>query len=408
MRRPRSMSAGRGRMSADDLSPRATGDAPAPVTESGPLASLRSLPARIARVDRLLLLCVVIPTAIAALYFGILASDIYVSESSFIVRGAQPSAPAGALGSLLQSANLTRSLDDAHAVHDYIASRDALHGVDATLHLAEVYGNVAIDPLDRFGTLGFDRTFEALYRYYRRRVSADLDTSSSIVTLRVRAFTPGDAQRINAAILSLSEHFVNQLSERARADIVRFATGEVAAAEHRTQDAAVALAAFRADKLVMDPERQSAVELQQAAKVQDEYLATKTELAQLLSASPQNPQIPALRERLLILEREIDEQLRRVTGGSGSLSSKAAGYMRVSLEREFSERQLAAAMSFLESARNEAQRQQLYLERIVQPNLPDYAAEPRRLRGILVTFALGCIAWGILSLLMASIREHFD
>jgi capsular polysaccharide transport system permease protein len=55
----------------------------------------------------------------------------------------------------------------------------------------------------------------------------------------------------------------------------------------------------------------------------------------------------------------------------------------------------------------EALRQQLYLERIVQPNLPDYAMEPRRLRSVLVVFVLGMMAWGVLSLLVAGIREHF-
>jgi len=44
----------------------------------------------------------------------------------------------------------------------------------------------------------------------------------------------------------------------------------------------------------------------------------------------------------------------------------------------------------------------------VQPNLPDYPGEPRRIRTILIVLVLGLIAWGILSLLLASVREHHD
>jgi capsular polysaccharide transport system permease protein len=62
----------------------------------------------------------------------------------------------------------------------------------------------------------------------------------------------------------------------------------------------------------------------------------------------------------------------------------------------------------LEQARNEAQRKQLYLERIVQPNLPDVATEPRRLRSFLAVVALGLVLWGILSMLIAGVREHQD
>ena len=70
--------------------------------------------------------------------------------------------------------------------------------------------------------------------------------------------------------------------------------------------------------------------------------------------------------------------------------------------------QLASALASLESARNEAQRQQVYLERIAQPSLPDVAQEPRRLRSIAATFILGLVAWGILSMLVAGVREHQD
>jgi capsular polysaccharide transport system permease protein len=156
----------------------------------------------------------------------------------------------------------------------------------------------------------------------------------------------------------------------------------------------------------MDPERQSAAQLARVEKIEEQLTLTRTELAQLMSSSPQNPQIPSLRIRKSTLEQEVNEELARITGGGGSLSSKATGYMRVALEREFAEKQLGAAMTFLENARNEAQRQQLYLERIVQPNLPDEAVEPRRVRSVVVVFVLGVMAWGILSLLLAGIREH--
>jgi capsular polysaccharide transport system permease protein len=62
--------------------------------------------------------------------------------------------------------------------------------------------------------------------------------------------------------------------------------------------------------------------------------------------------------------------------------------------KTFAERQLAASLAALENARNEAQRQQLYLETLVQPNLPDKAIEPRRLRTVAMVFLLGLIVWG--------------
>ena len=65
-------------------------------------------------------------------------------------------------------------------------------------------------------------------------------------------------------------------------------------------------------------------------------------------------------------------------------------------------------MTSLETARNEAQRKQVYLERVAQPSLPDVAQEPKRLRNIIAAVILGFLAWGVLSILLAGVREHQD
>jgi len=112
-----------------------------------------------------------------------------------------------------------------------------------------------------------------------------------------------------------------------------------------------------------------------------------------------------------LLQSAIEAENSRVAGvgaGFGSLAGKAAEYQRLSLSKEFADRLLASALTTLEQARQDAQRQQLYLERIVQPSKPDKALEPRRIRSIVATFLLGLILWGVLTLLVGAIREHRD
>jgi capsular polysaccharide transport system permease protein len=224
----------------------------------------------------------------------------------------------------------------------------------------------------------------------------------------VKAFTAQDAANANRILLEQSEKLVNRLNERGRQDLIRYARDEVTQAEKAAKTAALALSDYRNAQNVVDPERQATLQLQQVAKLQDELIATNNQLSQLQSFTPANPQIPALRNRSRTLQVEMQNQSARVAGGSSSLANKAAGIQRLSLESEFANKQLASAMASLETARNEAQRQQVYLERIAQPSVPDVAQEPRRLKAILSIFILGLVAWGLSNMLLAGLREHTD
>ena len=144
------------------------------------------------------------------------------------------------------------------------------------------------------------------------------------------------------------------------------------------------------------------------SKLQDELIASRTQLAELRHYAPANPQVKSLRTRIASLQGQINNEVGKVAGNRRSLAGTVAQYQRLTLESELADKQLAAAMSSLIEAQNEARRKQAYVERIVQPNLPDSPTEPRRLRGILATFILGLIAWGIASMLMAGVREHKD
>ena len=367
----------------------------------------QSLKKRFSGINRLFLMTVAAPTVLATLYFGLMASDVYVSESRIVVRSPDRQVATG-LGALLKGAGFSRAQDDSYTVRDYVLSRDALKEIDDTLAVGKAFASDTVDRVSRFGGLDFDTSFEALHRYYQKKVDIQQDSASSITTLTVRAYAAQDAQNINQKLLELSEGLVNRLNERGRQDLISSAASEVAEAEAKSKSAALALSTYRNAKGVVDPERQATVQLQQVAKLQDELIATKTQLAQLKAFTPQNPQIPALQTRASTLQAEMAAETTKVTGGELSLANKAAEYQRLALEREFADKQLASALASLEQARSEAQRKQVYIERIAQPSLPDVALEPRRLRSIVATFVLGLVAWGILSMLLAGVREHQD
>lgn len=367
----------------------------------------RSLLDRLNIGNPLFVITVVIPTALAVLYYGFIASDVYVSESQFVVRSPDKPTTSG-LGVILKTAGFSNSGDEIYSAKAYVQSRDALRALNRNDEFKRAYTRPSVSLFDRFDPGGFYGSFEDLYQYYRKKISIEHDTTSSISTLTVRAYTPEEAVKFNRELLEMAEATVNRLNERGRQDLIRFAQTEVDDAKTKSRDAALNLARFRNVSGVVDPEKQAAVQLQMISKLQDELIASRNQLLQLRAFAPANPQIPVLRTKIAGLSRDVDVELNKIAGSSRSLSAAAAQYQRLQLESQVADKQLAASISSLEDARNEARRKQAYVERIEQPSVPDSADEPKRLRGILAVFVFGLIACGIISMLLAGIREHHD
>jgi capsular polysaccharide transport system permease protein len=371
-------------------------------------ARARRLAARAMRLNKLFVCLVVVPTALAVLYFGLLAHDVYVSEAQFVVRSVQRPMPTG-LGSLLQSTGLTQGSEDVYSVEAFLASRDALRSLEERHHLKRSFGSHRIDVLARFDPLGWDDSFEGLLRYYQKFiVTADLDSTSSILTLTVRAFSAEEAHAINEDLLSMSEDFVNRLNERARQDLVRFATADVDSAEQQERAAVVALSKYRNDHSLYDPGKQSDLQLQEVGALRAELVDTRKQLADVRALARDNPQIPALENRARVLSGAIGAEMGKVAGDRTSLSSKTPQYEAITLDRDFAGKYLGVALDSLEQSRANAMSQQLYIERITQPNQPDVAIEPKALRDMAATLLLSLIVWALVSLLVTAVREHTD
>src|SRR5688572_7923326 len=173
----------------------------------------------------LFLLTVVIPTALAILYFGVFASDVYVSQSAFVVRSPDKPSNRG-IGGLLEGVGFNSS-NEVYAAQDYIKSRDALRALNARARFETAYTTPDISLFDRFDPTGLFGSFEDLYRYFLGKVDVNFDSTSSITTLTVRSYNGRDAYRFNQQLLGLAEQLVNRLNVRGRRDLISFAQREV-------------------------------------------------------------------------------------------------------------------------------------------------------------------------------------
>jgi capsular polysaccharide transport system permease protein len=388
--------------------PAVPGPPPGPVVAPGLEPRLPPTAAEAARAlprRRGFVMAVIAPLILAAVYLFGFAADQYVSEARFMLRDRQGSSMANPLGDLLGAAAGASSGNDGIAVRDYLLSLDALNDLRRVADPVAIWRRAETDPIARLWWA--EPRDEHLLWHYRRMVSVLHEPTTGVTVIEVRAFTPEDSRMIAERLLMQAEAFVNRLSERMRTDSLLVARAEVELAERRVLAARDALTRFRQQQTSLDPARDAAVGVESVGRLDALLAQTRAELQERLGfMRPDNPQILLLRNRIDSLEREIVEARRRLVAGDGAFPQQLAAFERLMLEREFADRQLASAIGSLETARIDAQRQQLFLARVVEPNLAQYPLHPRSIFILVTLAAVLLMLYGVGWLIAAGIREH--
>jgi capsular polysaccharide transport system permease protein len=348
------------------------------------------------------------PTVVATLYYSGLASDRYVSEANFIVRGMSSHRATG-LDMLIQTFGISRAVDDTNGVQQYMLSRDAVRALESRLPLREMFSNRRGDYFARFPYFWqiFQRdSFERLFDYYLDHVSVIQEPSKGITTLKVVSFDARDSQKIAQTLLRLAEEIVNRMNERAQSDAVRYARADVELAEKRLIKAQLDLTSFRNRELLIDPSKNSASVLETITNLSTELTHTVALVEETAMTAPGSPAISVWRAKTVALQNQIAKEREKLAGRESALAPKVADYERLSLARELAEKGLSGATASLEAARQEARRQQIYVEEIVPPNLADESTEPRRLRSVATVLVLTLSVAAILWILTVGAKEH--
>jgi capsular polysaccharide transport system permease protein len=351
---------------------------------------------------------VCLPTLLAALYFFLLAAPIYVSEARFLVRGRQAQGGMGGMGGIsemMQQAGFRAASEEALGIRDYLRSHDAVAALRREVELVEIFRRPEADPIARLWWS--QPTAERLLDYYNTMVQPEYDTTSGITTLRVRSFRPEDSRLIASQLLGISEALVNRLNKRAQEDALRVAREEVARAEARVTAAQSRVTAFRERERALDPGRAAALTVETIGQLEGQLIQARAELTEAQSfARGDNPRLLQLRNRVASLTAQVAEERGRLAAANTGVTQQVGEFELLSTERDLARTQLTAANAAMERAVADAQRQQIFLLRLVEPNLAERALFPRATLNVLYLFICLSVLYGIAWLLIAGTREH--
>lgn len=351
-------------------------------------------------------LFVILPTLLTALYYGAIATDRFVSEAQIVVRRGSEPASGGWLSTFLKTAGVSGGTDETSAVRAHMLSRDGLRSLGARLPVKSYFEVPQADFLARWPSWVYGRSEEEFYSYYRTMISVEPSPETGVLTISVQAFDPVAAKQICATLLDLAEEMINRLNDRMRTDAIQTASDEVARSEESLIASQVAMTQFRNRELLLDPQRNAVLLTELIGKLDTELSNTTAQIAQLRESAPYSPQLGPLMAQASSLRQQIASQRDQVATSNSGLAEKVAEYERLTLQQQFATRRLASTVAAMSAAHSEAKRQQVFLQRIVEPNQPDKATMPRRLWNMVTVLGWSLLFYLIFWLISSGLREQ--
>ncbi|STO57328.1 lipopolysaccharide biosynthesis protein [Grimontia hollisae] len=364
---------------------------------------------------------VLLPSFIFAFYQTVIASERYESRAQLIVQQPDGFATMDASMALLSGFGMSVSGgSDAELVKAYIYSKDMLDYLVTELDVASHFTNDGIDMISR---LESDYSQEDLYELYRKRVAAEIDEKSSVISVVAQAFSPEYAQRLTQTITQRAEWYINKIGHDLAESQLKFIRGEHIRVEEKLLAAKQQLLIFQDQHKLLDPEAEG-LAIQQIAYTLEAQLAEKqSALNALVSVmSDQAPSVVALKNEIEAIETQLAKERSRLSNRGGntlpsivstdstiaddlSVGEILAKYAELKIGLELALQAFTSSQISLEKARIEVYRKLKYLVVVESPTLPEDNAFPNVIYNITLFSLLLLMLFGIGRLVVATIHE---
>jgi len=351
-------------------------------------------------------LLLVIPNIASVYYFTCVASDQYQSETRFTVRTSTP-ALGGNQITKVTGLPPAQIVQNTLIVTNFIKSKDMVAALEEKVDFQKIYGN---DSIDRIARLKKDPSSEKLLDYWEDMVSVKIDANSGIVTVKARAFTAADAQKVLHQVVAASEVVVNDVNTRIWRDVIATAQANLDNAKDQLQKARDKLLIARNQTGVLSVEGSSTVITNLISSVQKERIDLQQKYDALLgTVSADAPQMRVLKREIDSRQKQIDQLNSQVAGQNKSeqnLADVSVDMSQRELEQSLAEQQFATSMKTLEQVKFVSKQQLLYLDTFLAPSLPDEAEYPQRALWIGGILGVTILAWGAVFGILANLRNR--
>lgn len=348
---------------------------------------------------------VLVAVAIAALYYMFIASDRFVTVAHVYVKSTE--SQAGAMPQLQLLSGAKGETQDALLLSVYAQSGDILRRVEDKVQFSEHFAG---DGGDFWSRLPDDATEEERLNYFKDKLSVKVNPDSGIITFRGQGYTPEFSLAFVKEVIAASDDFVNSVGQSIAKEEIAFVEHEMERARGVLDAARTQLLNFQNENGVLSAEVSGIARQALVNEMESDLVRLRTEEKTLASYLNEGAaELTTVRNRIGALANQLVLEKEKLASiGNVSLNDVNAEYQTLEMELQFATDLYKTTIVALERARVDSYHKLKHLVVIQSPTLPDDAAYPRKLYDLFSLFIGLSLLYGIVTMILATIREHRD
>lgn len=368
--------------------------------KNSPKKKPTSLFRRVAKVTYCLLFWTL--TGLIAWYLSQETSDRYISKAEFTIIKDQKTQNISAAEVLGFATSGTSS--DLQLVEKYIHSSDLLKMLEKELNLQDHYSD---SRKDWFFRLTQNASLEERLEHYRARIEITSHEQANVVEIKVDAYEPQLAQKLNHRLIEETEKFINELNNNIAKQQKDLIKKELTASEKQLQDARAELLAIRKKFESIDPDKETSSRFALINSLRLKISEAEAKLQVLQVSSPNSPEIPDLHSIIKVHREEIEKERAFLTGKEKEhlnqliIDQEVAEHQVILDQKKYDNNQQLLNRTHLETIA-----QSRFLSMLQKPLLPDEAVQPQRIYLACATLFIAFNVFIILRITGKSIMSH--
>jgi capsular polysaccharide transport system permease protein len=231
---------------------------------------------------------------------------------------------------------------------------------------------------------------------------------AKVLDITVRAFDREYARKVLDEIIIASQAFMDNINERVAAYQTRFFEVQLARSEERLRQAQVELVQFQQQNRLLTVQAEGDVVLQNVSGLEKSLVEKQSQLTTMQKTLNANaPQLANIRNEIASIIQQLKKERERLSGTSqASVTELDAKSRDIQLNLEFVTNIYKSNLSQLEQMKFEAARRQKFLIVVRAPSIADESSYPVRSYAILTALIVLLVAYFVISLMVAVLRER--